>query len=157
MPTNTATAPLAPMTPDAAISAFDYLRAVQAGDTETAREFAGAEPRMPVLLVDVAERIVVPVTALPDAEAGEPCADTFALEALGRVFVTSLRTWASQAGPDTVEGIARAVIDFALQFLTEDHEDVADVLPQLEAVGVGQALDAHPAPAGAHPVRLTAV
>ncbi|WP_258056111.1 hypothetical protein [Streptomyces sp. Ru62] len=63
----------------------------------------------------------------------------------------------AQAGPDTAEGIARAVIDFAKQFLTEDHEDIADTLRQLEAVGVGQALDAHPAPAGAHPVRLTAV
>ncbi|MFJ7905150.1 hypothetical protein ACIQ6V_32490 [Streptomyces sp. NPDC096198] len=148
--------PLAPMTPDAAISAFSYLRAVQADDVEAAREFASGEPRMPELLVDVVERIVVPVTALPGPEAGEPCADTFALEALGRVFVTSLRTWA-QAGPDTAEGIARSVIDFALQFLTEDHEDVADTLRQLEAVGVGQALDAHPAPAGPHPVRLTVV
>ncbi|WP_260868105.1 hypothetical protein [Streptomyces sp. SAJ15] len=97
----------------------------------------------PELLVDVAERIVVPVTALPDPETGEPCEDTFALEALGRVSVTSLRIWA-QAGPDTAEGIARAVIDFAQQFLTKDHQDVADTLRQLEAVGVGQALDAHP-------------
>jgi len=150
------TTPLTPMTPHEAISAFSYLRAVQADDIEAAREFAGVAPRMPELLVDVAERIVVPVTALPGPEAGEPCADTFALEALGRVFVTSLRIWA-QAGPDTAEGIARAVIDFAQQFLTEDHEDVADTLRQLEAVGVGQALDAHPAPTGAHPVRLTVV
>jgi hypothetical protein len=37
------------------------------------------------------------------------------------------------------------------------HEDVADTLRQLEAVGVGQALAAHPAPAGAHPVRLNVV
>ncbi|MFF7128076.1 hypothetical protein ACF07Y_45250 [Streptomyces sp. NPDC016566] len=59
---------------------------------DEAAEFAGAEPRMPALLVDVAERIVVPVTALPGPNAGEPCADTFALEALGRVFVTTLRT-----------------------------------------------------------------
>ncbi|WP_426570370.1 hypothetical protein [Streptomyces canus] len=145
--------PLAPMTPAAAISAFSYLRAVQADDVEAAREFASGEPRMPELLVDVVERIVVPVTALPGPAAGEPCADTFALEAIGRVFVTSLRTWA-QAGPDTAEGIARSVIDFAAQFLTED---VADTLRQLEAVGVGQALDAHPAPAGSHPVRLTVV
>ncbi|WP_240496245.1 hypothetical protein [Streptomyces torulosus] len=66
------------------------------------------------------------------------------------MFVTSLRTWA-QAGPDTAEGIARgAVIDFAAQFLTEDHEDVADTLRQLKAVGLGQAIDTHPAPAGAH-------
>lgn len=33
--------------PDAAISAFSYLRAVQADDVEAAREFAGTEPRMP--------------------------------------------------------------------------------------------------------------
>ncbi|MFF5407850.1 hypothetical protein ACFY8K_33910 [Streptomyces misionensis] len=111
---------------------------------------------MPELLVDVATRIVVPVTALPDAGAGEPCEDTFALEALGRVFVTSLRTWA-KARPDAAEGIARAVIDFAQQFLTDDHENVADTLRQLEAVGVSQALDAHPAPTGANPVRLTIV
>ncbi|MGW3209125.1 hypothetical protein [Streptomyces sp. NPDC001135] len=39
------------------------LRAVQAGATKAARDFADAEPRMPELLVDVAERIVVPVTA----------------------------------------------------------------------------------------------
>jgi glyoxylase-like metal-dependent hydrolase (beta-lactamase superfamily II) len=63
------------------ISAFSYLRAVQADDVEAAREFASGEPRMPELLVDVAMRIVVPVTALPRPEAGEPCADTFALEA----------------------------------------------------------------------------
>ncbi|MFD5714099.1 hypothetical protein ACFWHW_27625 [Streptomyces pharetrae] len=142
------------MTQHTAISVFSYLRAVQADDVDAARDFADAEPRMPELLVDVAERIVVPVTALPGPEPGEPCADTFALEALGRVFVTSLRIWA-QAGSDTAEGIARAVIDFARQFLTESHEDVADTLRQLETVGVGQALDAHPAPAGAHPARLT--
>ncbi|GGU61556.1 hypothetical protein [Streptomyces lavendofoliae] len=135
--------PLAPMTPHTAISAFNYLRAVQADDADAAREFAGAETRMPELLVDVATRIVVPVTALPGPEAGEPCADTFALEALGRVFVTSLRIWA-QAGAGTADGIARAVIDFVQQFLTEDHEDVADTLRQLEATGVGQALDRTP-------------
>ncbi|MEU5646636.1 hypothetical protein [Streptomyces milbemycinicus] len=104
--------------------------------------------------LEYAERIVVPVTALPGPDAGEPCEDTFALEALGRVLVTSLRIWA-RSGPNAPEGIARAVIDFAAQFLTEDHEDAADILRQLEAVGVGQALDAHPAPAGSHPVRLS--
>ncbi|MEU0061278.1 hypothetical protein [Streptomyces sp. NPDC006334] len=149
------TTPLAPMTPHEAISAFSYLRAVQADDVDAAREFAGGEPRMPELLVDAVERIVVPHRAARP-EAGEPCADTFAPEALGCVFVTSLRIWA-QAGPDTAEGIARSVIDVTQQFLTEDHEDLADTLRQLEAVGVGQALDAHPAPAGSHPARLTVV
>ncbi|MFE7116117.1 hypothetical protein ACFU99_11925 [Streptomyces sp. NPDC057654] len=83
---------------------------------------------MPELLVDVTTRVVVPVTAPPGtgagAGAGDPCTDPFTLEALGRVFVTSQRIWA-QAGPDTAEGLARAVIDFAEQFLTEDHEDAA--------------------------------
>jgi hypothetical protein len=152
----TTTMPLASMTPDAAISAFSYLRAVQADDVEAVREFASGEPRMPELLVDAVERIVVPVTALPGPEAGEPCADTFALEALGRVFVTSLRTWA-QAGAGHGGRHRPLRLDFAAQFLTEDHEEVADTLRQLEAVGVGQALDAHPAPAGAHPVCLTVV
>ncbi|WP_327259890.1 MULTISPECIES: hypothetical protein [unclassified Streptomyces] len=46
--------------------------------------------------------------------------------------------------------IARTVIRFAEEILTEEHQDVADVLRRLEAVGVDQALNA-----GAHPVRLT--
>jgi hypothetical protein len=56
-----------------------------------------------------------------------------------------------------VEGIAHAVIAFVRQVLTEEEhgETVAGVLRQMEAVGFGQALDAHPAPAGAHPVRPT--
>ncbi|WP_405676334.1 hypothetical protein OG239_41620 [Streptomyces sp. NBC_00868] len=147
------TAPFAPMTPHAAISAFSYLRAVQAVEFEAADEFAGAEPRMAELLVDVLERIVVPVTALAD---DEPCDAAFALEAVGRVLVKSLRIW-EQTGPGAAEGIAHAVIEFVFHVLTEDHEDVADVLRQLEAVGVGQALNAHPAPDRAHPVRLSIV
>ncbi|MET9804888.1 hypothetical protein [Streptomyces sp. NPDC006368] len=61
----TTTMPLVPRTPDAAISAFSYLRAVQADDVEAAREFASGEPRMPELLVDVVERIVVPSRHCP--------------------------------------------------------------------------------------------
>ena len=147
--------PLAPMTPDAVLSVFRYLRAVEAGDTEAAAGFADADPRMPELLADVAERIVVPITALCGIDP-DPCDDSFALEAVGRVLVVTLRTWA-QAGPDTVEGVARAVIVFVREVLTqEEHgETVADVLRQMEAAGFGQALNAHPAPAGAHAVRPT--
>ncbi|MEU9624224.1 hypothetical protein ACIP4W_39365 [Streptomyces sp. NPDC088846] len=68
------------MTPNAVISSFNYLWAVQAGNTEAAAEFVAAEPRMPMLLADVAERIVVPVTALCGIDP-EPCDDSFALEA----------------------------------------------------------------------------
>lgn len=135
MPKTTTASPLTPMDPDAAISVFNYLRAVEAGDIEAAAEFAGTQRQMAALLVDVAERIV----------------------ALGRVFLDTLRTW-EQVCPATADGIAHAIIAFAAQILTEDHEDVADILKQLEALAVGQALDAHPAPTtGAHSVRLTAV
>ncbi|MEV7676242.1 hypothetical protein [Streptomyces sp. NPDC088752] len=89
-----ASLPLASMTPDAAISAFSYFHAVQAGDVEAARGFDVPEPRMAELLVDVVERIVVPVTALPGPEAGEPSTEMFALEVLGQVLVDTLRTWA---------------------------------------------------------------
>ncbi|WP_309050603.1 hypothetical protein [Streptomyces sp.] len=147
--------PLTPMTPDAVLSAFGYLRALEAGDTEAATRLANADPRMPELLADAAERIVVPITALCGIDP-EPCDDSFALEAVGKVLVTTLRSWA-QTGPDAVEGVAHAVINFVRHVHTqEEHgETVADVLRQMESVGLGQALDAHPAPAGAHPVHPT--
>ncbi|MFI2215167.1 hypothetical protein [Streptomyces sp. NPDC020141] len=148
MPETTA---LAPLTPDAVISAFTYLHAVQAGDLEAATRVLAAEPRIPALLVDVATRIVVPVTALPDPGTDTACADTFALEALGRVFLNTLSTW-EQTGPDAAEGIALSIIGFTADILTEDHETVADILRQLHTTALDQALDAHPAP-GAHPER----
>jgi hypothetical protein len=150
------------MTPDAVLSAFNYLRAVEAGDTEAAAGFADADPRMPALLADVAERIVVPVTALCGIDP-EPCDDSFALEAIRRVLVATLRNWA-QPGPNAVEGVARAIIAFVAQVLTMEDcgETVAGVLRQLEAVGFGQALDAHhalrvrtTAPHQEHPARPT--
>ncbi|MER5690124.1 hypothetical protein, partial [Streptomyces sp. NPDC002205] len=127
--------PLAPMTPDAVLIVFGYLRAVEAGDTEAATAFAGAEPRMPELLADAAERIVVPVTALCGIDP-DPCDDSFALEAVGKVLVATLRSWA-QTGPDAVEGVAHAVIAFVREVFTEEErgESVADVMLQMEDVG----------------------
>ncbi|MEV0982637.1 hypothetical protein [Streptomyces sp. NPDC049915] len=65
------------------------------------------------------------------------------------------------ATPDTRRawwrGLRLLALDFAAQFLTEDHEDVADALRQLAAVCVGHALEARPAPAGSLLVRLTVV
>ncbi|MCX4506620.1 hypothetical protein ACIA8M_37955 [Streptomyces anulatus] len=46
-------APLAPIPPDAVLSAFRYLRAIEASGTEAATGFAQAA-RLPTLLVDVA-------------------------------------------------------------------------------------------------------
>ena len=82
-------APLTPMTPDAAISASSYLRAVQTCDTEAIGEFVAAELPLAALLVDVAMQVVVLVTALPSPDA---CEDAFALKALGQSFSTTLRT-----------------------------------------------------------------
>ncbi|MCX4461460.1 hypothetical protein OOK58_01960 [Streptomyces sp. NBC_01728] len=83
-----AAAPLAPMSPNAVMTAFHFVQSVQAGDTDTAGMLAGAEPRLRELLIDVADRIVTPITALPSAAEGDPCTDSFALEALGRIFST---------------------------------------------------------------------
>ena len=54
------------MPPHKAISAFSYLRAVQADDVIAVREFAGTEPPMPDLLVDAATRTVIPANK-PDS------------------------------------------------------------------------------------------
>ncbi|MDN3293407.1 hypothetical protein QWM81_05005 [Streptomyces ficellus] len=147
---------LTPMKPDAVPSAFSYLRAVEAGETEAAAGFASADPGIHWQLVDVAKRIIVPVTALCGTDP-DPCDDSLALPAVGRVLVTTLGHWASQARSNAAGGIAYVVIAFVREVLAQEEcgETVAGVLRQLEAVGVGQALDAHPAPAGAHPVRLT--
>ncbi|MFJ1930391.1 MULTISPECIES: hypothetical protein [unclassified Streptomyces] len=150
--------PLAPMTPHAVVSAFNYLRAIEADDTEAAAEFAAAEPQMAALLVQVAERVVIPVTTLSHQEQEDvPCDDSFALFELGLCFLATLRSWHEQAGADAAPGIALALIRFATQILTENHENVADVLHQLNAVALGQAMEAHPAPADAHPLRFTSV
>ncbi|MFI2215105.1 hypothetical protein [Streptomyces sp. NPDC020141] len=85
MPTRS---PRRPRTP--VISAF-HLHTVQADALETAAGVLGAEARIPALLVAVATRIVTPVTAFPDPDTDTACEGTFALGALGRVFLNILR------------------------------------------------------------------
>ncbi|MDX3697061.1 hypothetical protein PV726_43890 [Streptomyces europaeiscabiei] len=43
-------------------------------------------------------------------------------------------------------GIARAIIRFAEELLTENGQDVADILEQLETAALRQAHDAHRTP-----------
>ncbi|MGW3560638.1 hypothetical protein ACWDNT_25365 [Streptomyces sp. NPDC000963] len=114
MPENTTT-PLAPMTPDAVMDAFNHLRAVSVDNTQYAGELAAAEPRMPELIVDAVEQIVVPVTMVGE-RVPELCDDSFALDALASVFVSTLRTWA-QAGPHTAEPLARAALHLITRHL----------------------------------------
>ncbi|CAL9327300.1 hypothetical protein [Streptomyces sp. SudanB182_2057] len=144
MTENTVTTPLAPMELDDVADAFAYIRALQAGDIDTACAVANdTGPELRRLLLDVAARIVIPVTAVDDCD-GEPCAHSFLAAALGRLLLEVL-CHADGACLAFSPGIARTIIRFTENILTEDHGDVADVLCQLEAAGMKQALEADPA------------
>ncbi|MFE4337385.1 hypothetical protein ACFRQM_51355 [Streptomyces sp. NPDC056831] len=140
MPENTVTAPLAPMEPEDVADAFAYIRALQADDIDTAcaviEETGGMEMRR--LLLDVAARIFIPITAVDDCDK-EPCAHSFLSAALGLLEVLCHGDGACLAFPP---GIADTIVLFTENILTEDHGDVADVLRQLEAVGMEQAMEA---------------
>ncbi|MCX4792110.1 MULTISPECIES: hypothetical protein [unclassified Streptomyces] len=159
MPETTATEILTPMHPDDVFSAFAYIRAVQARDIDTASMVVkelGTELHW--LLLDIAERVIVPVTALDDQNE-ELRADPFALEALGRILLEVLRDGDALC-PTVGTAIARTVIRFAEKILTEEGQDVADVLAQLQAAGVEQAMQvmrAYGAPVGTHPAGASAV
>ncbi|MFD6940921.1 hypothetical protein ACFWAP_32820 [Streptomyces goshikiensis] len=145
MPENTVTTPLAPIDPDDITGAFAYIRALQAGDVDTAGAVAnlcdGAELRQ--LLLEVFAHIVVPVTAVDDHDE-EPCAHAFLAAALGQLLLDILNH-ADGACLAFSPGIAQTIVRFTETVLTDDHGDVADVLRQLEAAGMKQAMEAHPA------------
>ncbi|CAL9627921.1 hypothetical protein [Streptomyces sp. enrichment culture] len=144
MTENTVTTPLAPMELDDVADAFAYIRALQAGDIDTACAVANdTGPGLRRLLLDVAARIVIPVTAVDDCD-GEPCVHSFLAAALGRMLLEVL-CHADGACLAFPPGITRTIIRFTENILTEDHGDVADVLRQLEAAGMKQAMEAHPA------------
>lgn len=140
-------APLAPMTPDAVTHAFNYIhyvRALQTGAANAAPAF-GEYAQLRTALLDVADRIITPITALPSPGEGDPSSDSFALEALGRIFLGVLHT-EDDVCPSSAVGIAAAIISFAEEILTENPEDVTDTLEQLRAAALDQARGAHPAP-----------
>ncbi|MFK0120816.1 hypothetical protein [Streptomyces sp. NPDC090994] len=142
MPENTITVPLAPMEPDDVADAFAYIRALQADDIDTACAVADdTGPELRRLLLDVAARIFIPVTAVDDCD-GEPCAHSFLAAALGRLLLEVL-CHADGACLAFPPGIAQTIVRFTENILTEDHGDVADVLRQLEAAGMKQAMEAH--------------
>lgn len=142
MPENTVTVPLAPMELEDVAGAFAYIRAWQAGDIDTAGAVADAMgPELHRLLLDVAARVFIPVTAVDDCD-GEPCAHSFLAAALGRLLLELLCHGVCLAN---APGAADAIVRFTENILTEDHGGVADVLRQLEAAGMKQAMEAHPA------------
>ncbi|MFD3334730.1 hypothetical protein ACFWV1_19060 [Streptomyces sp. NPDC058700] len=127
MPENTVTTPLAPMELD---------------DIDTACAIADdTGPELHRMLLDVVVRVFIPVTAADDHD-GEPCAHSFLAAALGRLLLELLCHSVCLAG---APGIADTIVRFTENILTEDHGDVAGVLRQLEAAGMKQAMEAHPA------------
>ncbi|GGR47852.1 hypothetical protein GCM10010497_59020 [Streptomyces cinereoruber] len=142
MPKNTVTAPLAPMEPDDGAAAFAYIRAMQADDIGTACAVADdTGPELHRLLLDVAARVIIPITASDDHN-GEPCEHSFLAASLGWLLLELLRDGVCLCG---LPGIADTITRFTENILTEDHGDVADVLRRLEAAGMKQAMEAHPA------------
>lgn len=93
------------------------------------------------MLLDVAARVFVPITAEDDHD-GEPCAHSFLAAALGRLL---LELACHNVCLASSRGIADTIVRFTETILTEDHGDVADVLRQLEAAGMRQAMEALPA------------
>ncbi|WP_217246142.1 hypothetical protein [Streptomyces sp. AC602_WCS936] len=138
----TITMPLAPMEPNDVADAFAYIRARLVGDIDTAGAIAddtGPE-QLHRLLVDVAARVFIPVTAA-DEHDGEPCAHSFLAAALGRLLLELL---CHGVCLNSLTGAADTITRFTDNILTEDG-DVAGVLRQLEAAGMRQAMEAHPA------------
>ncbi|MFD6045891.1 hypothetical protein ACFWG7_32000 [Streptomyces koyangensis] len=80
-----------------------------------------------------------PITAEDDHD-GEPCAHSFLAAALGRLLLELPCHGVCLAN---ARNVARTIILFTENILTEDHGDVADVLRQLEAAGMKQAMEAH--------------
>lgn len=143
MPENTVTAALAPMEPEDVANAFAYIRALQANDADIAVAVAVADntgPELHRMLLDVAARVIIPITAVDDHD-GKPCAHSFLAAALGQLLLELLCHSVCMAG---APGIADTITRFTHNILTDDHGDVADVLRQLEAAGMKQAMEAHP-------------
>lgn len=150
MPENTVTASFAPMEPEDIVSAFAYIRALQADDVDTAcAVIEETGMRMRRLLLDVAARVIIPVTALDDRDR-ELCAHSFMAAALGRLLLEVLCV-DDDVCPGMSPGIAQAIIRFTEDILATERGDVAGVLREVEAAWVEQAMEAHSAPAGAHP------
>ncbi|MFJ2575120.1 hypothetical protein ACIOYT_32485 [Streptomyces halstedii] len=142
MPENTVIAPLAPMEPDDVAAAFAYIQAWHTRDIDTASAVAddiGPE-KLCRMLLDVAARVFVPITAEDDHD-GEPCAHSLLAAALGRLL---LELTCHSVCLASSRGIADTIVRFTETVLTEDHGDVADVLRQLEAAGMRQAMEALP-------------
>ena len=100
-------------------SAADGWRAAVAG--------RASGPGAGVLLLRLAEDILWPVTAV-DGDA-DPCADSFALDEVGGVLLSTLRDRAGDSPTTAAPGIARSIIRFTVNVIPDpDRADTADTL-----------------------------
>lgn len=131
-----------PLDPDCVHDAFSFIRAVHDSDVDLTgllmREY-GTDLRR--LLLDAAERVIGPVTALDD-RAQELTADSFALEAVGRILLEVLAA-GDVTCTKTYTAIALAVIHFTAEILTQEGQDTGEVLAELQHAAVEQAAVAY--------------
>ncbi|MFI9060135.1 hypothetical protein ACIGXQ_37400 [Streptomyces anulatus] len=138
--------PRTPLTPEQVERGFDYLLALQMGGGAAVAGRAEADPQLVFVLLRLAEDIIWPVTAI-DGESTDPCADSFALDEVGCVLLSTLRDWAGDSPTTAVPGIARTIIRF-VENVVPDPENHGDTRATLETMR-----DEHLAPA--HPVRFS--
>ncbi|MEH0420542.1 hypothetical protein [Streptomyces sp. B21-083] len=137
-----------PLTPEQVERGFDYLLTLQMGGGSAVAGRAEADPELAFILLRLAEDIVWPVTTL-DAEA-DPCADSFALDEVGCVLLSSLRDWARDSPTTAALGIARSIIRFTANVIPDpDHADTADTLEAMRDERLVLAHAVYSAP-GAH-------
>lgn len=108
---------------------FDYVLAVETGDDVQAARLASEVQQLPGLLPAIAELIVFPVTALSDDT--DPCADSFAMDEVGVIYLMAIREWATHAPAAAAPGIARTITHFVGRVLAEAPTDVVQALQAL--------------------------
>ncbi|MEW2297529.1 hypothetical protein ABZ719_33315 [Streptomyces sp. NPDC006743] len=131
-----------PLDPDCVHDAFNFIRAVHDNDFDLAgvlMQMYGRDLRR--LLMDAAERVIGPVTALDD-QAEELTADSFVLEAVGRILLEVLNA-GDVTCTKTHTAIALTVIRFTAEILTEEGQDTGEVLAELQHAAVEQARAAY--------------
>ncbi|MFG2097181.1 hypothetical protein [Streptomyces sp. NPDC048612] len=108
---------------------FDYVLAVEAGDDVQAAQLGSEVQQLPGLLPAIAKLIVFPVTGLSDDT--DPCADSFALDEVGVLYVMAIRGWATHAPAAAAPGIAMTIAHFVGQILADAPTDVLQALQAL--------------------------
>jgi hypothetical protein len=80
----------------------------------------------------------------------DPCVDSFALDEVGGVLLSTLRDWTRDSPTTAAPGITRSIIRFTVSVLPDpDHADTADTLEAMRDARLVLAHAVHYVP-GAH-------